>query len=66
MSQQPAAIEMDQTHRERVCRLLFETGRPPDAATQDVFISAYKAVLLKDVMWMLNELLTYKQNEVHR
>ena len=58
--------EMDQAHRERVCRLLFETGRSPGVATQDTFIAAYKAILLKDMLWTMNELLIYRMNEVHR
>lgn len=59
-------VELDQAHRERVCRLLFETGKPPGAAKQSEFIAAYQAILLKDVLWTMNELLIYRQNEVHR
>ena len=58
--------EMDQAHRERVCRLIYESGSSPGYCGRDFFLSAYNAVLLKDVLWTLNELLTYKQNEVHR
>ncbi len=57
--------EMDQAHRERVCRLLFETGRPPGAATQDTFIRAYQAVLLKDAVWLLSELLSWENAKGH-
>lgn len=63
---QPRLVEMDQAHRERVRRLLFETGKSPGSATQPQFMLAYQAVLTKDLLWTMNELLSYKQNEVHR
>jgi hypothetical protein len=58
--------EMDQVHRDRVCRLLMETGYTPGFAGQAAFLSAYNAVLSKDILWTLNELLIYKQNEAHQ
>lgn len=62
----PKPVEMDQEHRERVCRLLWETGTSPGFANSTQFMAAYQAVLTKDLLWVTNELLTYKQNEVHQ
>lgn len=58
--------EMDQAHRERVCRLLFESGLSPGVSTQTQFLSAYNAVLAKDLLGVMTELLQYKQAEIHR
>jgi hypothetical protein len=59
--------EMDNAHHERVYRLLFETGGvTPGVVPRDTVIAAYSAVLIKDIPWSVNELLIYKQNEVHR
>jgi hypothetical protein len=73
--------EMDQAHRERVCRLLFESGiypvactqtqvlsayNPPGAWAQNQFLSAYNAVLAKDLLGVMTELLEYKRAETHR
>lgn len=55
--------EMDAAHRERAYRLMAEVNAPHETAA---FLAAYQSVLLKDVLWCLSELLTYKQNEVHR
>lgn len=63
---EPKQTEMDQVHLERVRRLLFETGAPPGAATSTQFMSAYQAVLMKDLLWATSELLAYKQAEVHQ
>jgi hypothetical protein len=62
----PKQSEMDQSHRERVCRLLWETGTSPRSATQTQFMAAYQAVLTKELLWATSELLAYKQAEVHR
>lgn len=59
-------VEMDFAHRERVCRLLWETGTSPGSANQMQFMAAYQAVLTKDLLWATSELLAYKQAEVHR
>lgn len=56
--------EMDEAHRVRVDALLRETGIAPDRSTQEADLAAYNAVLLKDTLWMLSELLTYKQREL--
>jgi hypothetical protein len=61
-----ARCEMDQAHRQRVCALLTETGCSPEFSKQADFLAAYNAVLLKDLLLATNELLIYKQNEVHR
>ena len=66
MSDAPKITEMDQGHRERVCRLLWEIGSNPGGARPDQFLAAYQAVLMKDLLWVNSELLGYKQNEVHR
>jgi hypothetical protein len=58
--------EMDQVHRERVCTLLWETGSSPSAASRQHFLAAYQAVLTKDLLWAVKELLYYKQQEVHK
>lgn len=61
--------ELDDAHRERIYRLLSETSPRalPTAnfATHEV-LAAYQAILTKDLLWAVNELLAYKQNEVHR
>lgn len=66
MTDEPKQIEMDQAHQDRVCRLLWETGSSPHGAKHSDFVAAYQAVLLKDVLFTLNELLIYRQQEVHR
>jgi hypothetical protein len=58
--------EMDSAHCERACRLLRETGVSPGNAPAAVFLTAYNAVLAKDLLFAVTELLIYKQNEVHR
>lgn len=58
--------ELDDEHRARVLRLLEETTIRPGYIGQGVFLAAYTAILLKDLLWITNELLTYKQQEVHK
>ena len=58
--------EMDQTHRERACRLLFEIGTAPGRVSAALFLATYQAVLTKDLLWATNELLAYKQAEIHQ
>lgn len=58
--------EMDPDHRKRASDLLYQTGMYPGSATTAQFLAAYQAVLMKDLLWTTSELLTYKQNEVHR
>ena len=58
--------EMDMTHRLRVSNLLDCAGKTYGMASHDQIIAAYQAVLTKDLLWATTELLTYKQQEVHR
>lgn len=66
MTDDPKPVEMDQAHQERVCRLLWETNLSPGSAKHSDFVAAYQTVLLKDLLFTLNELLIYRQQEVHR
>ena len=60
----PQPQEMDDADRDRVERLLDEVG---GSTTSDrVMLLGYRAILLKDIRWLLGELLAYRQNEVHR
>jgi hypothetical protein len=63
--------EMDDEHRERSWRLYRELSHGltyvrPDQVPPSDLLAAYNAVLLKDLLRSVNELLTYKQNEVHQ
>lgn len=55
--------EIDHDHKARAYRLMAEVNAPHETGA---FLAAYQSVLLKDALWCLSELLTYKQNEVHR
>lgn len=58
--------EMDETDRHRMCQLLIDVGMVPGTSNAIQLLAAYNAVLLKDVRFILNELLVYKQQEIHR
>lgn len=59
--------ELDDDHRARTLRLLAETNRTCDAiGYHRDFLLAYQAVLTKDLLFVMNELLIYKQQEVHQ
>lgn len=58
--------EMHELHVDRMLKLLDESGVRPGMAGPEEMMRAYTAVLIKDVLWSLNELLTYKQMEIHK
>ena len=59
--------EMSNEHRNRVIKLLDEPGfSANEPRTRADMIAAYQAVLTKDLLFTMNELLIYKQQEVHR
>lgn len=65
MADQPKQQEMDDVHNYRALDLVREFGAGSKVNLTDALL-AYNAILLKDLLFSVNELLTYKQNEVHR
>ena len=62
----PDLPEMSPHHRQRTVALLADVGTKPGYCGTQTMLSAYHAVLIKDLIIGLNELLLYKQQEVHR
>jgi hypothetical protein len=58
--------EIDQRHVQRVRDLLVELTGSHSVASPDLFLAAYRAVLEKDLLWAMNDLLAYKQTEIHQ
>jgi len=58
--------EVSTYHYDRVIRILSDLGAGDADVTSALFLAAYNAVLARDSLWIDNEMLMYKQNEVHR
>lgn len=60
--------EMTDDHRIRAMYLLREADMMPThrGYTPGEILAAYQAVLTKDLLFTMNELLIYKQQEVHK